>query len=37
MTTGGNVMIEGNMQNITGSHLTQCRGKVVALAIYAQN
>ena len=37
MTTGGNAMMEGNMRNITGNYLTQCKGKVVALAIYAQN
>jgi hypothetical protein len=37
MTTGRNAVMEGNMQNITSSYLTQCNGKVVALAIYAQN
>jgi len=35
MTTGENAMMEGNMQNITstGSYLTWCNDKVVALAI----
>ena len=37
MTSGRNSIMEGNMQNITHNYLTQCKGKVVALAIYAQN
>ena len=37
MTTGRNAMMERNMRNITSSYLTRCNGKVVALAIYAQN
>ena len=37
MATGGNAMMEGDMRNMTGSYLTQCKGKVVALAIYTQN
>ena len=37
MTSGRNSIMEGNMQNITHNYLTQCKGKVIALAIYAQN
>ena len=37
IATGSNAIMDGNMGNKTNSNLTKCKGKVIALVIYAQN